>query len=209
MFKPRAVYKSNAPPQLEVHRHVSSNVTRIIERLLGISAKPRPSDKTPPNPVMVSSSVKMGPKACTCDSMFHVMESLRDQILHDGGLFRDVQRHRSAVPRFTGTNRVEYDLVTWRALRSGTLRLKSEVSGGGTIFAVPKPSGGQREVWHGRYISSLARTPPKPRHQPTPACLLDLEADNSRPLYFSKRDAVSYFDSLTAPESMRRWPVLL
>ena len=73
------------------------------------------------------------------------------------------------------------------------------------MFAVGKPNDAQREVWHGRYVSSVAPSPPKPRHQPTPACLLDLEVGPSRPLYFSKRDAVSYFDCLSAPECVRDW----
>ena len=77
------------------------------------------------------------------------------------------------------------------------------MAGGGSVFAVSRLSGGQREVWHGRYVSSVAPSPPKPRHHPTLACLLDLEAGPSRPLYFSKRDAVSYSDCLSAPECVR------
>ena len=153
----------------------------------------------------VASAVEMGPKACTCDAMSFVSHPLRDQMITDGGLFRDVQRCRSAIPRFSGSSRAEYVSVTWRGLRSGKLRLKQVVSGGGIVFAVTKPSGGQREVWHGRYVSSLAPVPPKPRHQPTPSCLLDFEAGSSNPLFFSKRDAVSYFDCLTAPGSVRSW----
>ena len=34
---------------------------------------------------------------------------------------------------------------------------------------------------------------------------MDLEAGPTRPLYFSKRDAVSYFDCLIAPECVRGW----
>ena len=51
----------------------------------------------------------------------------------------------------------------------------------------------------------IAPEPPQPRHQPTPAALLDLEAGPGQPLYFSKRDATSYFDSLAAPLEMRKW----
>ena len=91
--------------------------------------------------------------------------------------------------------------------------MRLRVSGGGSVFAVAKPSGGLRDVWHGSYVSSVAPPPLKPRHRPTPACLLDLEAGPARPLYFSKRDAVSYFDCLCAPDCVRDWfgrpPVLV
>ena len=204
VYNSRIVYRCNAA-QVEVHRHVVSSVLRMIDRLTKVSATPRSSNEVKPNPDLVSSLVEMGPTACTCVSMSYVTPSLRAQIIGDGGLFRDVKGHRSVIPRFSGNDRAEYAAVTWRGLRSGKLRLQLSVSGGGTVFAVPKATGGQREVWHGRYISSLAPAPPKPRHQPTPSCLLDLEASRSDPLYFSKRDAVSYFDCLTAPECVRSW----
>jgi hypothetical protein len=177
----------------------------MIERLIGLSARSRSTDTGPNNPDLIAASVEMSSVACTCDALTHVSDILRDQIVSNGGLFRDAGVHRKAVPRFSGTDRSEYVKVTLRGLQSGKLRLKTNVSAGGSVFAVGKPSGGQREVWHGRYVSSVAPVPPKPRHQPTPACLLDLEAGPTRPLYFSKRDAVSYFDSLSAPECVREW----
>ena len=191
--------------QANVHTHVQSSVLRLVERLLNVSARPRTVNMGPANPDLVAAKVEMGPVACTCDAMNFVSDSLRDQVISNGGLFREAGAHRKAVPRFSGKDRSEYLKVTVRGLQSGKLRLKMKVSGGGSIFTVGKPSGGQREVWHGRYVSSVAPVPPKPRHQPTPSCLLDLEAGPSRPLYFSKRDAVSYFDSLVAPECVRDW----
>ena len=47
--------------------------------------------------------------------------------------------------------------------------------------------------------------PPRPKDQPTPSCLVDLEASCDSPLYMSKRDGVSYFDALSAPSCVRPW----
>jgi hypothetical protein len=180
--------------QVRVHNHVESSVFRMFGRLSEKAARIREKDDATQHPSLVAALVDMGPVACTCDAQAFVSDDLRSQIVDGGGLFRDVASHRSTVPRYSGKDRAEYAKITVRGLLNGKLRLRSVVSGGGTVFAVNKPSGGQREVWHGRYVSSLAPTPPKPRHQPTPSCLLDLEAGPTRPLFFSKRDAVSYFD---------------
>ena len=191
--------------QKRVHAHVLTSVIRMVKRLSSLSAKQRPTLSDRGHPMLDASLVEMGLQACTCDSMAYVSTDLREEISDNGGLFRDVTKHRSAVPRFTGADRSQYTLVTWRGIETGKLRLRTSVEGGGSVFAVTKPSGGQREVWHGRYVSSLAMVPPKPLHQPTPTCLLDLEVSADCPMYFSKRDAVSYFDCLAAPECTRQW----
>ena len=190
--------------QVKVHEHVTGSVLRMFDRLSDVTARIRPPGGIGRNPSLVASLVEMGPKACTCDAMSFVSDPLRDAVTERGGLFAGVQRQSHGTPRFSG-DRCEYARVTLRGLQSGKLRLRTSVNGGGAVFAVVKPSGGQREVWHGRRVSGLAARPPKPAHQPTPACLLDLEASPTQPLYFSKRDAVSYFDSLSAPEIVQGW----
>ena len=192
-------------PQTMVHRNVSLGVRRMVRRLKGMTAHARPAIASVEHPDLIASNVDMCPAACTCPSMNYVSRELSDAITSNGGLFRDVGKHRSAVPRFTSGKQSEYAAVTVRGLLTGKLRLRKDVSGGGTVFTVPKATGGLREVWHGRYISSLAPPPPKPRHQPTPACMLDLEVSADRPMLMSKRDAVSYFDSLAAPDRARNW----
>ena len=191
--------------QRTVHEHILTSVLRMLERLGDLAAAPRPDTSSTTHPPLKASLVETGSQACTCNSQTYLSQPLRATILQDRGLFRDVGAHRNSVPRFTGIDRSQYALVTWSGLDIGKLRLRTNVQAGGTVFAVPKPSGAQREVWHGRYVSSLAPTPPKPSHQPTPACLLDLEVSKENPMYFSKRDAVSYFDCLAAPAYMREW----
>ena len=191
--------------QCKVQENVVRLVRRMMSRLSSETARMRDTDLQKDYPRLVSDLVEMCPEACTCDSMSYVSESLREAITSEGGLFRGAVQNRTYVPKCSSAERDEYAKVTARGLLSGKLRLRREVHAGGSIFAVPKASGGQREVWHGRYVSSLAASPPKPCHQPTPACLIDLEASPARPLYLSKRDAVSYFDCLTAPSCVRGW----
>ena len=75
--------------------------------------------------------------ARTCDAMSLVSASLREDIIKDGGSFRDVAAHRHAVPRYSGTDdRGEHIKVTLRGLQSGNFRLKLAISGGGSIFTV-------------------------------------------------------------------------
>ena len=195
---PRLVQPSAS--QSKVHSDVFSSTVRMLEHLKVSSAVARTVVSKSQNPPLVSSMVELGSAACTRDSMAFVQPSLHKQVFADGGIFRDVTRSRKAVPKFSGIDWSEYIKINLRGLEIGKLRLKPLVCGGGSVFAVGKPSGGQREVWHDRYNSSLVPAPPKPRHQPTLSCLLDLDASPTSTLYFSKRDTVSYFDCLRAPK---------
>ena len=202
---PRPRFTRPNGAQQRVHAHIEASVRRMFTRLTDVRARIRSDADSSAHPNLKASQVDMGPVACTCDAQSYLSSGLLASICDDGGLFRDVSKHRAAVPRSRGCDKEEYSLVTARGLKTGKLRLRLTVKAGGSVFAVAKPNGGQREVWHGRYVSSIAPEPPQPRHQPTPAALLDLEAGPGQPLYFSKRDATSYFDSLAAPLEMRKW----
>ena len=188
-----------------VHENVTSGVHRMFLRLSEKEARRREMDAPAANPDLVADLIEMAESSGTCDAQSYLPQNLHDAICGDGGLFRNVTTHRKIVPRYSGKDRSQYARATVRALVSGKLRLRTKVEAGGTVFCVAKPSGGQREVWHGRYVSGLVPSPPKPRHQPTPSCLLDLEAGPAQPLFFSKRDATAYFDSLVAPTCVQPW----
>ena len=66
------------------------------------------------------------------------------------------------------------------------------------MFAVGKTSGRQRKVWDGSFVSCRASRPPKPCRLANPASFLDLEIEPGSEVFFSKRDASTFFDALQA-----------
>lgn len=102
-------------------------------------------------------------------------------------------------------DRSEYARLVGRQIRCGKVGLASNIEAGATVFAVGKPSGRQREVWHGSRLSEISVRPPKPVHLASPAALLNLEASVRAPMYVSKRDACCYFDQLKLPVKLRPW----
>ena len=103
-------------------------------------------------------------------------------------------------------DRPEYVKLVAKQLRSGTLGLRTSVSGGGTVLVVTKPGTGKlREIWHGKRVSQAAAQPFPPRHLASPTALLHMEASADKPLRVSKRDAKCWFDQLALPEELREW----
>ena len=91
--------------------------------------------------------------------------------------------------------------LTCRELRCGKLKLALEIFGYGDVFALGKPGKStQRKLWHGEVISDWCVEPPKPVRQASPEVLPDLYIDRKNPMWFSKRDAKTFFDVLEGPE---------
>ena len=67
-----------------------------------------------------------------------------------------------------------------------------------------KEHGRQRKVWNGSGISKITAKPPKSERLANPSSFLDIEAAGSE-LFFSKRDAATYFDVLQVPEDIQPW----
>ncbi|CAE7040158.1 unnamed protein product [Symbiodinium sp. CCMP2592] len=101
-------------------------------------------------------------------------------------------------------NLSEYIQLTVRELNCGKLRLRPEVEAVAGIFAAGKSNGRQRKIWNGASVSQLAQAPPKPRRLANPSCFLDVNASGDS-LYFSKRDAATFFDALKVPKALQRW----
>ncbi|CAE7867460.1 unnamed protein product, partial [Symbiodinium sp. KB8] len=87
----------------------------------------------------------------------------------------------------------------------GKLRLRRHVEGLGGVFAVAKKGGRQRKIWDGSKVSESAAVPPKPRRLANPSSFLDLQIDPGAPVFFSKRDASTFFDTLKVPPALQTW----
>ena len=68
-----------------------------------------------------------------------------------------------------------------------------------------RDTGRQRPVWTGSTLWEAAHAPPMPPRLANPACLPHMRVKCGDRLFFSKRDAASFFDALQAPTAMRSW----
>ena len=62
-----------------------------------------------------------------------------------------------------------------------------------------------RPIWNGSSLSVASADPPAPRRLANPASLPHIRVKPGERLYFSKRDAASFFDALEAPATLRAW----
>ena len=115
------------------------------------------------------------------------------------------ERIGHAVHGIPKHSRTEYVLLIAKELKLGKLVLLTDASGIGTVFAVPKPGGRQRAVWHGTLVSEASPRPVRPRRLGTPEGLLALDWPAGTRVRWSKRDAASFFDTLLCPPSMCTW----
>ena len=75
----------------------------------------------------------------------------------------------------------------------------------GLSFFGKRDTDRQRPVWNGSSLSEVAHAPPLPRRLANPACLPHVRVKEGDRLFFSKRDAASFFDALQAPVALRAW----
>lgn len=93
-----------------------------------------------------------------------------------------------------------------RELACGKLRLRRQVAASAAVFAARKTAPGrQRKIWNGSQLSELAARPPKPERLADPSTFLDIVADPTKPIYYSKRDAETFFDVLQVPSELQPW----
>ncbi|CAE7547923.1 unnamed protein product [Symbiodinium natans] len=109
------------------------------------------------------------------------------------------------VENVKADQRDEYVRLVVRELKCGKLRLVSKAHGLGGVFGVAKANGRQRKIWNGSALSGLAAEPPRPYRLASPSSFLDVEIQPGERLFFSKRDASTFFDSLRVPEQLRTW----
>ena len=69
----------------------------------------------------------------------------------------------------------------------------------------PRQMGAKERFGMALCLSGLAAEPPKPYRLASPSSFLDVEIQPGERIYFSKRDASTFFDSLRVPEQLRTW----
>ena len=72
-------------------------------------------------------------------------------------------------------DRTSYLQYVRRQLECEKVRLRHDIDGAGTVFAVEKKHGRQREVWHGTKLSQASLPPPRPSCLAGPETFGDIE----------------------------------
>ena len=213
-FKPEysGVAASSFPStaQLSSQRHVCRKVVHYLSRLVTeldgslpwqnsfaqceVSATPSYED-------IRSDLVDLPDCAASCNPIDLVSASLASQISDASCIFpARLVLSPVTVPL---NKREEYLKLTCRELMCGKLRLCRQVRGVGGVFAVAKRGGRQRKIWDGSSLSQCAAAPPKPRRLANPSSFLDIQLEVGQQVFFSKRDASTFFDTLQAPEVLQ------
>lgn len=146
-------------------------------------------------------------KAATCDAQKLLPPGLLACVSDPAYMFPEgVLADGSCCAREPhGDERHEYLRLIVREILAGKLRLRRTVNPVGSVFAVAKSGGRQREIWDGSKISASAAPPPSPLRLGSPACFADVQCALGESLLFSKRNASTYFDQLQAPRSLQPW----
>ena len=151
-----------------------------------------------------SEAVDLPQMAATCDPCKLIHEELATAVQDPTKIF-PAGASPMPVESVKANQRDEYVRVVVRELNCGKLRLTSKAHGLGGVFGVAKANGRQRKIWNGSVLSGLAAEPPKPYRLASPSSFLDVEIQPGERIYFSKRDASTFFDSLRVPEQLRTW----
>ena len=201
--------------QLSVQHHVAGRVARFLGRLngeLGSQLDWRNSfhifeeSSTNGYQGIRAADVDLPATAATCEPLDLISQELAAAIADDSQVFPEVPKSQDeGDPFFSKAERDEYIQLTVRELNCGKLRLRPEVEAVAGIFAAGKSGGRQRKIWNGASVSQLAQVPPKPRRLANPSCFLDVDASAGERLYFSKRDAATFFDALKVPKALQKW----
>ena len=139
------------------------------------------------------------------DPLPYLDNAVRTIVTSGARLFPNGVASVGTKARFTAGPRAEYIRLLIRYLRSSKVGLTTRALSNGTVFAVSKTNGHQREVWHGGPISAQALSPPKPPLQITPSSLVHLETAAGLPFYVSKKDGTSFFDQLALPPDLGQY----
>ena len=97
---------------------------------------------------------------------------------------------------------ISYLLLVRRQLKCEKVRLRHDIDGGGTVFAVRKKHGRQREVWHGTKLTQASQPPPRSPCLAGPETFRDIELRLAFSCLLSKRDATCYVDQLSFPRKL-------
>ena len=139
----------------------------------------------------------------TCDPENLLSDGVISQLSNAKVLFPEGVANTARASGPARRDRKEYLLLTARQLAAGILRLHCKVLSCADMFVVEKPNGKQRAIWNGSSISEAAAVPPMPPRLANPSSFLEILVEPGERIYFSKRDASAYFDTLRAPEALQ------
>ena len=155
---------------------------------------------------LVGSAVDLPSRAGTCDPLLHVGADLQAAVTDAASIFPDAPRHVIGPASSSTDNCDEYVKLVAREIACGKLRLRRSVRGVAPVFAVGKSAAGhQRKIWNGAELSAVAAKPPAPPRLANPSSFLDLDLETQEAVWFSKRDAETFFDVLKVPDEPTPW----
>ena len=203
--------------QLAVHQHIMQRTARHLGKLAdaweggfnwtGSFSKYESTSSSCYEKVR-GDDVDLPSTAATCDPALLAREELWRLVVQPDNVFPSTFEPSGLVREapLTGQEREEYLRLTVRELQCGKLRLRHTVKGRASVFAAPKSAEGrQRKIWDGSALSSIAAVPPAPHRLANPSSFLDLLVRPGEKLLLSKRDASTFFDSLTVPKALQEW----
>ena len=139
--------------------------------------------------------------AATCNPLDYIDQSARECLV-DAARISPNQIPGQTFPVHAGDDLPDYVRIVAQELISNKVQLRTHILGHGELFARTKTSGRHRLLWNGKQVSETASDPPKPSRLANPASFVDIETCGDQVLYYSKRDASCYFDTLQAPDQL-------
>ena len=213
LFQNKPMNTTPSTAQLSAQVHVCTRVVRFLERLDDMYDGTLPwegSSKDCDKDAHVAQSIRaeaVDLPACagTCEPVLEMDPELATSLSDPSFIFPNQGQLVLEKEGMNEERRLEYIKLTLRELRCGKLRLRKAVNGMGGVFAAAKSDNRQRKIWDGSRLSSMAARPPLPRRLANPSSFLDLEVRKDEELFFSKRDASTYFDVLRVPLPLQSW----
>ena len=158
-----------------------------------------------PGPVLAADRVDLPTTASTCPAEKFLAPTLANTVASVDGVMPSASPDNK-WPTVSTRDRDEYLKLIAREVQVGKARLMLRPRHVAGRFVVGKrDTGRQRPVWNGSSLSEVAHSPPMPRRLANPACLPHIRVKDGDRLFFSKRDAASFFDALEAPIALRSW----
>ena len=210
---PTVMRRSPSAAQLETQRHVCRRVVRFLLRFNASagthfawrdSFEDCEAHAVPSCASIRSEAVDLPQVAATCDPCKLIHKELAHAV-QDPTVIFPAGPSRMPVENVKADQRDEYVRLVVRELKCGKLRLAPKAHGLGGVFGVAKAGGRQRKIWNGSVLSGWAADPPRPYRLANPSSFLDVEIQRGEQIFFSKRDASTFFDSLSVPEELRTW----
>ena len=156
-------------------------------------------------PDLAADRVDLPKVASTCIANNFVTPGLATAITSADGVMPS-RSPDAKWPTVGAADRREYVRLIIREINVGKVRLMLHPKHVAGRFVVGKrDTDRQRPVWNGSSLSEDAHAPPMPRRLANPACLPHIRVKEGDRLFFSKRDAASFFDALQAPVALRSW----